>query len=66
MSDYAHPEVLVTTEWVAAHAKEPGIRLVEVDVDTSTYDQGHMCSPCFERLLALREKLVALIYGCNS
>jgi len=23
MSDYAHPEVLVTTEWVAAHAKEP-------------------------------------------
>ena len=42
MSDYAHPEVLVTTEWVAAHAKEPGIRLVEVDVDTSAYDQGHV------------------------
>jgi thiosulfate/3-mercaptopyruvate sulfurtransferase len=42
MSDYAHPEVLVTTEWVAAHAKDPGIRLVEVDVDTSAYDQGHI------------------------
>jgi thiosulfate/3-mercaptopyruvate sulfurtransferase len=42
MSDYAHPEVLVTTEWVAAHAKDPGIRLVEVDVDTSAYDQGHV------------------------
>src|SRR5262245_5268208 len=25
-----------------------------------------MLSPCFERLLALREKLVALVYGCNS
>jgi thiosulfate/3-mercaptopyruvate sulfurtransferase len=34
--------VLVTTEWVAAHAKDPGIRLVEVDVDTSAYDQGHV------------------------
>ncbi|MFI5058055.1 MAG: sulfurtransferase [Candidatus Acidiferrales bacterium] len=42
MSDYAHPEVLVTTEWIAAHAKDRGIRVVEVDVDTSRYDQGHV------------------------
>jgi thiosulfate/3-mercaptopyruvate sulfurtransferase len=42
MSEYAHPEVVVTTEWVAAHAKDPGIRLVEVDVDTTAYDQGHV------------------------
>jgi thiosulfate/3-mercaptopyruvate sulfurtransferase len=42
MSEYAHPEVLVTTEWVAAHAKDPGVRLVEVDVDTTGYDQGHI------------------------
>src|SRR5713226_9399145 len=42
MSDYAHPEVLVTTEWVAAHSKDPGLRVVEVDVDTTAYDQGHV------------------------
>lgn len=42
MSEYAHPETLVTTEWVAAHGKDPGIRLVEVDVDTSGYDKGHI------------------------
>ena len=42
MSSYAHPEVLVTTEWVAAHAKDPGVRVVEVDVDTTGYDQGHI------------------------
>jgi thiosulfate/3-mercaptopyruvate sulfurtransferase len=42
MSDYANPEVLVTTEWVAAHAKDPGVRVVEVDVDTTSYDQGHI------------------------
>ena len=42
MSEYAHPEVLVTTEWVAAHGRDPGIRIVEVDVDTTGYDQGHI------------------------
>ena len=42
MAEYAHPEVLVTTDWVAAHAADPGIRVVEVDVDTTSYDQGHI------------------------
>ncbi|HEX4004464.1 MAG TPA: sulfurtransferase [Candidatus Acidoferrales bacterium] len=42
MADYAHPEVLVTTQWVADHAKDPKVRLVEVDVDTTAYDQGHI------------------------
>ena len=42
MADYSHPEVLVTTEWVATHAKDSGIRVVEVDVDTTAYDQGHV------------------------
>jgi thiosulfate/3-mercaptopyruvate sulfurtransferase len=42
MAEYAHPEVLVTTEWVAAHLIHPKIRIVEVDVDTSAYDQAHI------------------------
>jgi thiosulfate/3-mercaptopyruvate sulfurtransferase len=42
MSEYAHPEVLVSTEWVVEHSKDPNVRLVEVDVDTSAYDQGHI------------------------
>jgi len=33
--DYAHPEVLVSTEWVAAHQGDASIRLIEVDVDTT-------------------------------
>jgi thiosulfate/3-mercaptopyruvate sulfurtransferase len=36
------PNVLVTTEWVAAHAKDAGVRIAEVDVDTAAYDQGHV------------------------
>jgi thiosulfate/3-mercaptopyruvate sulfurtransferase len=42
MADYAHPEVLVSTQWVEEHANDPKVRLVEVDVDTSAYDQGHI------------------------
>ncbi len=34
MADYAHPEVLVSTQWVEEHANDPKVRLVEVDVDT--------------------------------
>jgi len=41
MSTYAHPEVLVTTDWVANHANDPNVRVVEVDVDTKAYDEGH-------------------------
>src|SRR5271169_2895930 len=42
MAEYAHPEVLVSTQWVADHLSDPKIRLVEVDVDTTAYDQGHV------------------------
>jgi thiosulfate/3-mercaptopyruvate sulfurtransferase len=42
MTDYKHPEVLVTTQWAADHLNDPKVRLVEVDVDTTAYDQGHI------------------------
>ncbi|MCF7803193.1 MAG: sulfurtransferase [Candidatus Marinimicrobia bacterium] len=42
MSEYAHPEVLVSTEWADKHKDDENVRLVEVDVDTSAYDEGHI------------------------
>src|SRR5258706_6365355 len=42
MTEYAHPEVLVTTDWVASNLSDPNLQLIEVDVDTSAYDQGHV------------------------
>jgi thiosulfate/3-mercaptopyruvate sulfurtransferase len=36
------PDVLVSTEWVAQHLNDTAIRIVEVDVDTAAYDQGHV------------------------
>jgi thiosulfate/3-mercaptopyruvate sulfurtransferase len=42
MANYAHPEVLVSTDWVKENLGKPDIKLVEVDVDTKAYDAGHI------------------------
>ena len=42
MTEYAHPESLVTTDWVATYGSDANVRLVEVDVDTSAYESGHI------------------------
>ncbi|TMB99422.1 MAG: sulfurtransferase [Chloroflexi bacterium] len=42
MANYAKPESLVPTDWVAEHLKDPRVRLIEVDVDTAAYDTGHI------------------------
>ena len=39
---YAHPEMLVTTEWVAEHSADPNVRLVESDEDILLYEMGHI------------------------
>ncbi|MFN3982740.1 MAG: sulfurtransferase [Caldilinea sp.] len=39
---YVHPEVLVSTEWVAQHLDDPSIRLVESNEDVLLYDTGHI------------------------
>lgn len=42
MAEYAHPEVLVSTEWVDQHKNDPNIRIVESDEDVLLYQQGHI------------------------
>ena len=44
MTTYAHPDALVDVDWVQTHAGDLNVRLVEVDVDTTAYDSGHI--PC--------------------
>jgi thiosulfate/3-mercaptopyruvate sulfurtransferase len=40
---YAHPEVLVDTQWVADHIEDDKVRIAEVDYDpTANYDLGHV------------------------
>jgi len=36
------PAALVEADWAFEHLADPGVRFVEVDVDTTAYDQGHL------------------------
>ena len=42
LAEYAHPERLVTTAWLAEHLGEPGLVVVESDEDVLLYDTGHI------------------------
>ena len=39
---YVRPEVLVSTEWVASHLNDPGIRIIESNEDPLLYATGHV------------------------
>ena len=41
-ADYAHPERLVSTEWLQAHLGTPGLVVVESDEDVILYESGHI------------------------
>jgi thiosulfate/3-mercaptopyruvate sulfurtransferase len=41
-TNYAHPEVLVSSDWVEAHRHDPKVRVVESDEDVLLYDMGHI------------------------
>jgi len=42
LTNYAQPDVLVSTDWVKDNIDKPKIKLVEIDVDTKAYDAGHI------------------------
>jgi len=42
MSDYAYPQSLVTTQWVADHLNDLSVRLLEVGWDSSEFEAGHI------------------------
>lgn len=41
-TDYAHPEKLVSTQWVAEHLDDPNVRIVESNEDIVLYSRGHV------------------------
>ncbi len=42
IQDYAHPQRLVTTEWLEARLSTPGLVIAESDEDVLLYDTGHI------------------------
>jgi thiosulfate/3-mercaptopyruvate sulfurtransferase len=41
-TEYAHPEALVSTDWVAEHLNDPKVRIIESNEDVLLYDTGHI------------------------
>jgi thiosulfate/3-mercaptopyruvate sulfurtransferase len=41
-AEYAHPERLVSTDWLAEHLGQPGLVVVESDEDVLLYETGHI------------------------
>src|SRR5260221_12666067 len=41
-ADYAYPEMLVPTEWLAEHLDDPGLVVAESDEDVLLYETGHI------------------------
>jgi len=41
-AQYAHPETLVSTDWVAEHIDDPNVVVVESNEDVLLYDTGHI------------------------
>ncbi len=42
MSSQTQTKSLVSTDWLAEHATDKGVRVVEVDVDPTVYEKGHI------------------------
>ncbi len=42
LQSYAHPERLVTADWLSANLGRPGLVIVESDEDVLLYDTGHI------------------------
>ena len=63
MTKYAHPEVLVETDWVAEHLDDPNVKLVEIDVDTQT---GPTTSGPWRRRLAGSRLQAGILPTCRN
>ena len=72
----AHPESLVETDWVAEQLNDDSIRLVEVDVDLSSYAEAHIpgaiqwdwmshLNTTVQRDILSREEMSKLLGGCG-
>jgi len=42
MTNYAHDDVLVSTQWLAERQKDASVRIVEISVDTKLFAAGHI------------------------
>ena len=55
MSQYAHPETLVDTQWLSKHLDDSNIRIIEIDMSPEAYNNGHIPGSIFWNATALQK-----------
>ena len=64
MAEYANPDVLVSTEWVADHLGDANIKIMESNEDVLLYDVGHIPGAIkIDWLTELQDQLVRNYVG---
>ena len=71
---YARPDVLVSTDWVEQHLKDPNVRIIESNEDTLLYASGHVPgavnipwqSPDFDKQVEKLDKSKTYLVHCYS
>jgi thiosulfate/3-mercaptopyruvate sulfurtransferase len=53
VSDYAHPETLVDTDWLLEHLDDPDVRIIEMDLSPEAYEKGHLPGAIFWHINAI-------------
>lgn len=63
MAEYAAPELLVDTAWLAGHLNDPNVRIIEMTQDPKPFEEGHIpgaiVSPDWQIKGSENKKLVA-------
>jgi thiosulfate/3-mercaptopyruvate sulfurtransferase len=60
MSQYAHPETLVNTQWLLEHLDDPHVCIIEMDLNSEVYDNGHIPGAIFWNANALLQTNMAI------
>ena len=47
MTHYAHPEVIIDTQWLTDHLNDPNLRILEVDMNPDSYKGAHIPGAVF-------------------
>ncbi len=62
----AHPEMLVTTQWLAEQGKDPGVVILHVAKEKSQYDKGHIPGAHYLPMLRILDEHVGAMVELPS
>ena len=63
--NYAHPETLVETQWLAEHLDDPQLRIIQMDMNSEAYDKEHIPGSILWSTFTLIRPDLKYLLGCD-